>query len=329
MRFSSRRSLHPRRSLAIAAAILVPAAASAQVSASDAALPLGVFAYDRAAPLDLRDSVAGAEGSVSIHRISFASPRGGRATGRLFVPAGTGPFAGVVLMHGLPGNAEAFTGRGVYIARHGAVVIAIDAPWARAAGPPITLTPADSAVQVQLIVDLQRAVDVLLARRDVDPARLAYVGRSYGGAQGALLAGVERRLKTYILAVADGGLVSHMMNGASEDPPRGAPVEKWRRWVAAMKPIEPIRFVHRAAPASIFFQSAEHDRLVARDDAEAVQAAASEPKTVKWYDSDHPLNAEAYVDQLDWLHRTVGTTAPGPEDQAGPQIPPPPARPAP
>ncbi|HEX8905613.1 MAG TPA: alpha/beta fold hydrolase [Longimicrobiaceae bacterium] len=322
-------ALRLRRAIlpAAAAALLVPALSRAQATA-DAALPLDLFAYDRAAPLDLQDSVSGSEGAVTIHAISFASPRGGRATGRLFVPQGNGPFAGVVLMHGMPGNAEAFTGRGVYIARHGAVVIAIDAPWARGGMRGLTLSPADSANQVQLIVDLQRAVDVLLARRDVDPRRLAYVGRSYGGAMGALFAGVERRLKTYVLAVADGGLVSHSTEGTSEDPPPGAPVEQWRRWLAAMKPIEPIRFVHRAAPASIFFQSALHDRAVARDDAEAVQAAASEPKTIRWYDTDHPLNAQAYYDQLDWLHRTVGTTAPGPEDEPGPQIPPPPVRPS-
>jgi dienelactone hydrolase len=318
-----------RVALPAAAGLLLPACGLAQAPASDDSLPLSVFAYDRSAPLDLRDSVIGSEGAVSIHAISFASPRGGRVTGRLFVPQGSGPYAGVVLMHGMPGNAEAFTGRGVYIARHGAVVIAIDAPWARAEGPPLTFSPADSANQVQLIVDLQRAVDVLVARRDVDVRRLAYVGRSYGGAMGALFAGIERRLKTYVLAVADGGLVSHATQGASEDPPEGAPVEQWRRWLAAMKPIEPIRYVHRAAPASIFFQSAEHDRLVARDDALAVQAAASEPKTVRWYDSDHPLNAQAYVDQLDWLHRTVGTSAPGLADQDGPQIPPPPVRPTP
>jgi dienelactone hydrolase len=317
----------PRAALLAAAALVLPSALAAQASA---ALPLDVFAYDRAAPLDLRDSALGSDGPVAIHAISFASPKGGRVTGRLFVPAGSGPFAGVVLMHGMPGNAEAFSGRGVYIARHGAVVIAIDAPWAREGGPPpLTATPADSATQVQLIVDLQRAVDVLLARRDVDPQRLGYVGRSYGGAMGALFAGVERRLKTYVLAVADGGLVAHAMSMGNGAPPPGIDAADWQRWLAAMRPIEPIRFVGRAAPASIFFQSAAQDRLVARRDAEAVQAAASEPKTVKWYDTEHPLNAQAYYDQLDWLHRTVGTTAPGPEDVPGPQIPPPPTRPQP
>ena len=322
------------RLAARAAALLLLAAAAAaaatplRAQAGDAALPLHLFAYDRAAPLELRDSLIGSEDGVAIHAVSFASPKGGRVTGRLFVPGGRGPFAGVVLGHGMPGNAEAFTGRGVYIARHGAVVIAIDAPFNRRQGPPLTFTPADSADQVEHIVNLQRAVDVLVARPDVDAARLAYVGRSYGGAMGALFAGVERRLKTYVLAVADGGLVSHSVEPGDSARPGFLPNdEMWRRWIAAMTPIEPLRFVHRAAPASILFQSARRDQFVPVHDAEEVQRAATGSKTVKWYDTPHALDAAAHVDQLDWLSRTVGTTPPGPADQAGPRIPPPPTRP--
>ena len=314
---------------ALAAALGAISTACAQAQGSRE-LPLHLFAYDRAAPLELRDSVIGSEDGVAIHAISFASPKGGRVNGRLLVPSGRGPFAGVVLAHGAPGTAEMMTGRGVYIARHGAVVIAIDAPFNRRPGGPITLTPADSADQVQLIVDLQRAVDVLLARGDVDPARLAYVGRSYGGATGALFAGVERRLKTYILAVADGGLVSHFTEPGSDAPPQGiqVPEDVWKRWLASMRPIEPILFVHRAAPASIFFQWARRDRLVAADDAAALDAAFTGTKEVKWYDTEHALDPQAHVDQLAWLAKTVGTTPPGPDDQAGPRIPPPPVRPA-
>ena len=319
--------LLPRRALAAAAlALVLPAAAAAQTPGGD--LPLHLFDYDAAAPLQLADSVIGTEEGVTLHAISYASPKGGRVTGRLFVPDGAGPFAGVILAHGMPANAKFMTARGVYIARHGAVVVAIDAPFARREGPPITGTAADSAEQVQLVVDLQRAVDLLLARRDVDPARLGYVGRSYGGATGALFAGVERRVKTYVLAVADGGLVAHSTD-AEGSPPEGVPADDFRRWAAAMNPIEPIRFVHRAAPASILFQNALRDRAVARDDAEALHAAASQPKTVKWYDTEHPLDAAAHVDQLQWLHEQVGTRAPGADARSGPRDPRPDEMPAP
>ena len=304
--------------------VLVPliAVLAAAPAAAQGELPLDLFAYDRAAPLDLQASPIGSEDGVAIHQISYASPRGGRVTGRLFVPRGGGPFAGVVLAHGMPGNAEAFTGRGVFIARHGAVVIAIDAPFNRRPGGPMTLTPQDSVEQVQLIVDLQRAVDVLLARPDVDSARLAYVGRSYGGATGALFAGVERRLRTYILASADGGVTTRW-RGAGAQQGR-IPQEQLNAWLAAMDPIEGYRFVGRAN-APIFFQNGRRDQAVSVERAEALHAAATGQKEVRWYDAEHALNPAAYVDQLRWLSQTVGTTAPGPEDEAGPQIPPPPA----
>jgi cephalosporin-C deacetylase-like acetyl esterase len=46
-------------------------------------------------------------------------------------------------------------------------------------------------------IDLRRAVDLLIARPDVDQRRLAYVGINYGAAMGGLLAGVEDRIKAY------------------------------------------------------------------------------------------------------------------------------------
>jgi uncharacterized protein len=304
---------------------LVPllAALAAAPAGAQEEPPLHLFAYDRAAPLELQSGEIGTQDGVAIHQISYASPKGGRVNGRLFVPRGRGPFAGVVLAHGMPGNAEAFTGRGVYIARHGAVVISIDAPFNRRPGGPLTRTPQDSVEQVQLIVDLQRAVDVLVARPDVDSARLAYVGRSYGGATGALFAGVERRIKTYILASADGGITTRFTGPNAPQPPPEYEAQA-RAWLAAMQPIEGIRFVGRAN-GSILFQNGRQDPVVTPARAEALHAAAAGvQKEVRWYEAPHALNPAAYVDQLRWLSQTVGTTPPGPEDEAGPQIPPPP-----
>jgi poly(3-hydroxybutyrate) depolymerase len=187
------------------AAAVCPRAAAATPAGPP---PLHLFAYDRAAPLDLRDSVARVDGPVAVHRVSFASPRGGRVTGLLHVPADSlrgpgGRFAGLVLLHGAPGDAAGMEGAAGPLARAGAVVLTIDAPFARRdPRQPITFTARDSAETVQYVVDLRRAVDVLLARADVDPARLGALGISYGGASGALFAGVERRVAAYALAVA-------------------------------------------------------------------------------------------------------------------------------
>ncbi|MGE0554460.1 MAG: hypothetical protein AB7R55_13610, partial [Gemmatimonadales bacterium] len=53
--------------------------ASAQLQPVDEAA-LAVFQYDRSAPLRLTDSLLRIEHGVAIHEISFASPKGGRAT---------------------------------------------------------------------------------------------------------------------------------------------------------------------------------------------------------------------------------------------------------
>jgi predicted esterase len=158
---------------------------------------------------------------------------------------------------------------------------------------------------VQLIVDLQRAVDLLLARDDVDSARMAYVGVSYGGAMGALFAGIERRLAGYVLRVGDGGLVAHFTG--ADDPPRPPDVDQatWDRWLAAMRPIEPILFVGRAN-APVYFQSGEQDRLVPPADARRLHAAARQSSKVDWYAAGHGLNQQANEDLLQWLEERVG-----------------------
>jgi uncharacterized protein len=285
-------------------------------SAPCRSLPLQTFAYERSAPLDLRDSIMRVEDGVEVHAVSFASPRGGRATGLLFVPARLvegGTVPGVVMQHGLPGKAEFVSWVSGNIARHGAIVIALDAPFARRSGPPMEFTPQDSAEQVQLIVDLRRAFDVLERRRDVATARLAFIGRSYGGAMGGLLAGVEHRPRAFVLVVPDGGLVAHYTaaghGGALDTLSR----ERRERWLAAMRPIEPIRYIGCAKGASFFFQAARRDESVTPQNAIAYQRAAPQPKRVRWYDLDHNLGWPSIVDELEWLHRTLSTAPPGPK----------------
>lgn len=292
------------------------ACAPSQAPAASPAAPsqdiLRLFEYDASAPLDVQvDSTEQKEG-LTIQNITYASPKGGRVTATLIVPDGPGPFAGILLMHGAPGTRDVTLPEAMTLAKRGAVTLSIDAPFARGErrGNPremIHLDERDRDDQVQLAVDWRRGVDLLLARKDVDPKRLAYVGRSYGGAQGGLLAGVEKRIKAYALVVGDGGLVDHFTG--PEDPPRfGGQIteEHWKRWLALMEPVEPIHFVGRAAPARLLFQNGLTDEMVPAADGRAYQEAASEPKTILWYDAGHRLNDQATKDRHDWLAKEIG-----------------------
>src|SRR5687768_2653379 len=158
-----------------------------------------LFAYDVDAPLNLHKAVENTIDGVEASRISFDSPDGGSVTGMLFDPVTRSSLRpGIVLMHGLPGSARVMAAYAQVLAQHGAVVIAIDAPFARRGGEPVRFSTEDRAEQIQLIKDLQRAVDVLRAQPNIDNQRIAYLGISYGGAMGALFVGIERRIKAEI-----------------------------------------------------------------------------------------------------------------------------------
>ena len=266
-----------------------------------------LFAYDVNAPLNLQKTVQSTSNGVEVSAISFSSPGGGLATGFLFDPVTRSSLRpGIVLMHGMPGSAAGMAPLAQAFAHYGAVVLTLDAPFARRGGEPVRFTDEDRAEQIQLIQDLQRAVDVLRAQPNVDDARIAYHGTSYGGAMGALFVGIERRLKTAVLVVPDGGLVTHFTGPEDASFMASLSCATRAAWLSAMTPIEPIRFIAHAPPTPLLLQSGRQDNLVPPADAELLHAAAPEPKTIQWYDAGHGLNQQALLDRHDWLHTQIG-----------------------
>jgi poly(3-hydroxybutyrate) depolymerase len=270
-----------------------------------------LFDYDATTPIVITETSVRKENEYTVHEIQYPSPKTGNVPGYLIVPDAAGPFAGIVLMHGSSGSRDTLLPFAEELVLTGAVVLTISGPAARTSGRQwLTFTPQDREEQIQLMVDLRRGVDLLTRNEKVDPSRIGYVGYSYGAAMGGLLAGIERRIKAYGLMVGDGGLVNHFMDG---DIPVGGfenvdPLSR-ARWLEAMEPIEPILFIGHASPSALFFQNARYDSSVSEEDALAYQAAGSESKQVKWYDSGHGLPSQAYVDMVHWLAEQIGIDA--------------------
>jgi hypothetical protein len=61
-----------------------------------------MFDYQRRASLDVKENGVEVKAGVSIHDISYASPKGGRVTAYLVVPSRKGKFAGLIFMHVMP-----------------------------------------------------------------------------------------------------------------------------------------------------------------------------------------------------------------------------------
>ena len=265
-----------------------------------------LFAYDRSLPLDVQYGEVTREEDHTVIDLTYASPGGGRVPSLLFVPEGEGPFAGLIVLHGMPGTRQNTTWLADGFAAMGAIVISITAPFSRPESNPrrhpITLNEKDYHEQIQLMQDLQRAVDVLIADGRVDSSRIGFNGGSYGAAMGGLFAGVETRVKAYALWVGNGGFVTHVEDSGRYN---SIPEQQRKRWRNLLWSIEPIRFVGDAAPASLLFQSGRNDEIVLPEDAEAFSKAGSQPKEIIWYETGHGLNDEAFRYQAEWLARQL------------------------
>ncbi|HTS57021.1 MAG TPA: hypothetical protein VMH03_05700 [Terriglobales bacterium] len=94
------------------------------------------FDYDANAPLDVQEAGVEHRGSVAVHDISYASPKGGRVPAYVVVPDGPGPFAAILWGHWYWANSEFFNrkeflGEAVALAPAGVVSLLTTGPGAR------------------------------------------------------------------------------------------------------------------------------------------------------------------------------------------------------
>src|SRR5258705_9441214 len=164
------------------------------------------FDYDKNTPLDNKTVNTESRGEARLYDITYASPKGGVVPAFLVVPKGKGPFAAVIWGHWYWQNSELrnrkqFLDEAVALAQVGVVSLLTDGPVARP-GHVQDRTPLNekqATDMVQQVIDMRRGLDLLLARKDVDPKRIAFVGHSYNASVGAILSGVDRRFKAFVL----------------------------------------------------------------------------------------------------------------------------------
>lgn len=200
-------------------------------------------------------------------------------------------------------NRKEFLDEAVALARSGVVSLLTDGPVARLGHvenrEPLNDQQADDLVQQ--ILDMRRGVDLLIARKDVDPKRIAYVGHSYNATVGGFLAGLERRFKAFVLMA--GGLSDDVDLRTRDYKAYRDKVgpEKFDAFVEKYRWLDPGKFVSHAAPAVVFMQFASQEKFLTAEIARQYAAIASEPKRFKLYDAPHALNAAARRDRLAFL----------------------------
>lgn len=276
----------------------------------------GLFQYDATQALDVRDSLVAERHGVRVYDVSYASPGGGRVTATLVTPVmQPGRAPGMLFGHWGYGNRFEWLPEAELWARAGVVSLLPDYPWVRPAAwrrdlaSGVSDPERDRDVMVQAVVDMRRGIDLLLARSDVDSARLVYVGHSYGAQWGAILSAVDDRVRAAVL-VAGVGRTADLFEG--DDPALAAflartPPEQLRKYFDVVGVLDAVTWVGHAAPTPLLLQFALYERGYSRASMERYAAAASEPKEVRWYPTGHELNdPQALADRARWLRRIAG-----------------------
>lgn len=273
------------------------------------------FDYDRKIPLDIREVSREKRdgGAVIVRDLTYASPRGGRVPAFLVVPAGKGPFPVVLFGHWMmPGsplkNRREFLDEAVVLARAGAISLLIDAPMVRAGyveeKDELRAQAQSAEASRQQVIDFRRGIDLLSARRDVDPKRIAYVGHSFDAHLGGILSGVEKRINSFVLMVGwfvDEEAVFDSQNAEMLKLRARLGDETIRAFFLKYAYDDPAHFINHSAPASVFLQFGREDKPITEKWARLFYDRFAEPKKISFYDAGHALNAEARLDRVRWL----------------------------
>jgi len=271
------------------------------------------FDYDRNAPLNIRENKKEERDGATIIELSYDSSRGGQVPATLVVPAGKGPFAGILFGHWMmPGssfrNRKEFLDEAILLAGSGVVSLLTDAPMVRPAFLPEKDTLKgeiqNAEASRQQVIDFRRGIDLLIARDLVDPTRIAFVGHSYNAHIGGILSGVEKRISAFVLMAGVFADQEYILESTR------AEVTQFRQKIGD-KPLrdffqqyafdDPIHYISHSPPAAVFLQFGKEDEGIPETMARGYFERFAEPKKIEFYKAGHALNREARAERIEWL----------------------------
>lgn len=296
-------------------ALLALAASAAAQEASPPPPELDrLVAVDPAIGFDFRVVGVEVKDGVAVQDVTFASVAGGAPTQAYLVrPAGDScPCAGVLFVHWFePGNPTSnrtqFLDEAKAFARRGTVSLLVSTFWSDAVRYRARRWEDDFQNSIAQAKELRRGLDLLLTLPGVDHQRIGYVGHDYGAMFGAIVAAVDSRPKAFVLIAGTARFADWYLFGSASGVPKGEALEKFRKQLAWIDPVEVIGRTR----AAVLFQFGEQDRYTPRQDFVAFYLAAPENKRILTYPSDHPMDAAVIrFDRDVWLAEQLGLPVP-------------------
>lgn len=267
-----------------------------------------LFRYDISQPLSIEEKSVEEHGSVIVHDIRFNDVAGQSTSAYLVTPKEKGSFAAILYVHWLgdpeTSNRTQFLKEAEDVSRHGAIALLIDMPWAVQGWFRNRDLRDDYDFSIRQVQNLQRAIDLLAQRPDVDRKRITYVGHDFGATYGAILLGTDTRIRYAVLMAGTPILSDWFLLGSQIQG------EQREAYIKKMAPLDPINFIGKTKSVPLLLQFATRDKFIPKDKAELFANSASEPKEFRWYEAEHELNAQAVSERITWLEMKLKLAAP-------------------
>ena len=257
------------------------------------------FEYDDSRALDVQEKPTSfGTNEVRVDDISFTGPGDTRLNAYVLMPSGSeGRHPAVIYAHGAGGDRQELLDEARQMAEKGAVTLTLDMVYSPSRAKPLPEGMAgareNSRLEQEAVKEVRRAVDYLQSRDDVDDEQIGYVGWSQGARMGALISGVEHRIKAYDLIAGGAAPVSEYV--------KAAPVDLQDELETILEKTDPIHFVGLAKPSELLFQDGRQDEVVPEAALKELADAGSEPKDVRWYQSGHVPSSKMWSDSRAWL----------------------------
>lgn len=232
------------------AAIVLAALAGCGGGSGPAAFP------DPTGPLDVHATQLARSPGAELDGVTFRGAGGKVVRALIAFTRRPGRHPAVLFLTGSGGSLTDFLSSDVRFAQSGGVGMSIQ-------------QPVDATTFTPLVENARRALDVLVARTDVDPKRLGLAGLSLGAETAAIVGGVDPRPHVF-------GLMSG----------RGSPIV--------------VRYL-KLAHGSFFVQDGLLDLVVPLRQLKRTIAAIHGSRRVVWYPAGHTLDPAAFTRQLAWL----------------------------
>lgn len=263
---------------------------------------INYYKYDHDLPLyDSVDQIKDTTG-YNLYYVTYQSIHDQKVTGLLSLPPeAKSPLPVVILMHGLGDRktVDYIEAGNKYLLNAGYAVLRIDIYnhgdrykydydfslddgyryWTR-------------ELITQTVFDLERAIDFIQTRKELDPNRIGYLGISLGGIIGTVASGVDDRIKVPVIVLAGGQL--NLMYG------KKALSQETRDYLSVM---DPINFVREISPRPLLMINAENDDVVPPVTSKLLYKRAKKPKKIIWYPAKHhtlPVD-KTYFEGIKWF----------------------------